>query len=96
MFELHAIISGRVQGVGFRDATARCAESLQLAGWVRNLRDGRVQVYARGSAEGVAQLRAWLVQGPDLARVDTCEAQPASCNERALAPSQHFITLPTA
>ncbi len=46
---LHAYCSGSVQGVGFRFAAERAASSLSLTGWVRNLRDGRVEIMCEGS-----------------------------------------------
>ncbi|MBW1933376.1 MAG: acylphosphatase, partial [Deltaproteobacteria bacterium] len=45
----HIFVSGRVQGVFFRDHTQRWASSLHLRGWVRNLRDGRVEVLVEGN-----------------------------------------------
>ncbi len=65
------LVSGRVQGVWFRDSTRRQAERLCLTGTAINLRDGRVEVTACGTADGLAQLQAWLRHGPELARVDT-------------------------
>lgn len=72
------IVSGRVQGVYFRQSTAQEAQRLGLDGWVRNLPDGRVEGCAGGRAEALAQLRAWLKQGPPAARVDAVEWGPAS------------------
>lgn len=66
---LHALVSGRVQGVWFRQSTKEMAEGLGLTGWVRNLEDGRVEVVATGEEKGVRQLEAWLGQGPELANV---------------------------
>ncbi|MGH1462652.1 MAG: acylphosphatase [Neptuniibacter sp.] len=66
---LHAFISGRVQGVWFRQSTKDKADSLGLGGWVRNLEDGRVEVIAVGENNAVKQLEAWLGQGPELANV---------------------------
>ena len=63
-------VHGRVQGVGFRWHTRRRARALGLAGFVRNLPDGSVEVAWRGSDEGVAALRDWLSRGPPGARVD--------------------------
>ena len=57
-------ISGIVQGVGFRYFTQDEAERLHLSGYVRNLRDGRVEVYATGSPENLARLRTILERGP--------------------------------
>jgi acylphosphatase len=57
-------ISGIVQGVGFRYFTQDEAERLHLSGYVRNLRDGRVEVYAIGTPESLARLRTILERGP--------------------------------
>ncbi|MGR3913231.1 MAG: acylphosphatase [Gammaproteobacteria bacterium] len=63
------IRGGRVQGVGFRQATRKTAARLRLAGWVRNLPNGDVEVAARGAPEVLAELEAWLQHGPDAAKV---------------------------
>jgi len=73
------LVTGRVQGVGFRWFVEREAHILGMAGWVRNNADGRVEVFAQGTAEQVTALRARLHQGPRAARVDNVEefeAQP--------------------
>ncbi len=67
-------ISGRVQGVFFRDATRRKALSLGLSGWARNLPDGRVEVLACGAPAVLAELEAWLWQGPPHAEVTDIES----------------------
>jgi acylphosphatase len=66
---LHGYVSGRVQGVFFRQATADHAERLALDGWVRNLSDGRVEVLLEGEEAAVRELAAWLEQGPPKAKV---------------------------
>lgn len=66
-------ISGRVQAVGFRWWTARVAQELGLAGTVRNLTDGRVEVQAIGPAQELTHLRLLLKHGPLAARVDHIE-----------------------
>jgi len=63
------LISGVVQGVGFRYFVLRRANALALAGWVRNLSDGRVEVVARGASGPLAQLEEALRSGPRGARV---------------------------
>jgi acylphosphatase len=66
---VRVVVRGRVQGVGFRAATADVARRLGLAGWVRNLPDGGVEVEARGKAAAVDALVAWLRRGPSYAHV---------------------------
>jgi len=66
----HLIISGRVQGVGFRMFTKIKAENLGLSGWVRNLKDGRVEVVLVGPKEKIEEMLSWLKQGSPLARVE--------------------------
>lgn len=66
---LRCYVTGRVQGVGFRYATAEKAEALGVTGYVRNLPDRRVEVLACGEEKAVTALRDWLWQGPQLARV---------------------------
>jgi acylphosphatase len=67
---------GLVQGVGFRYFTLRQAQSLGLVGWVRNLRDGTVEVVARGEASAVEQLHEILTIGPRSSQVDRLEPFP--------------------
>lgn len=64
------VVSGRVQGVAFRAATQRRAGAGAVAGWVRNLADGRVEAVFEGDAAAVEALVAWCHGGPSLARVD--------------------------
>ncbi len=63
-------VSGVVQGVGFRFFVEREARRLGLAGYVKNLRDGRVEVYAIGAPERLQQFKAQLTRGPAMATVD--------------------------
>lgn len=73
---LHGYVSGKVQGVGFRQHTAEQAERLDLDGWVKNLPDGQVEVLLEGEEEQVQELVAWLEQGPPRASVDALELSP--------------------
>ncbi len=66
---LHAVISGRVQGVGFRFFAVREAERRGLTGWVRNLHEDQVEVVAEGSSAQLQDFLAALKQGPPLAWV---------------------------
>jgi acylphosphatase len=70
------VVSGLVQGIGFRWFVARHARALGLGGYARNLPDGRVEVVARGgSAEALARLEELLRTGPAHARVERLERQ---------------------
>lgn len=71
---VRAVVSGRVQQVGYRQACRQMARSLGLAGWVRNLPDGRVEAMAQGDAAAVDALVDWLWQGPASARVTGVES----------------------
>lgn len=64
------IVTGRVQGVFFREETRRAATGLGVAGWVRNRRDGSVEAIAEGDPAAVDRLLDWCRSGPPLARVD--------------------------
>lgn len=66
---VHIIVQGRVQGVCYRMYTCEEARRLGLTGWVRNLRDGTVEVVAEGPADSLGNLAAWCRTGPSYARV---------------------------
>lgn len=70
---VHVFVSGRVQGVGFRDFTQGEARKRGLTGWVRNLEDGRVEAVIEGPADKVAELLEEVKHGPPRARVDKVE-----------------------
>ncbi len=67
--ELHAIVSGRVQGVGFRYFVINKAQGLGLRGYVRNESDGNVEVVAQGARSKLEHLLVWLRQGPSASEV---------------------------
>jgi acylphosphatase len=71
----HCLVSGRVQGVAFRYYTRKEALHLNLTGWVRNLPDGRVEVWACGEIAAVTKFCDWLSQGPTLAQVIDVQCQ---------------------
>lgn len=70
------VVDGRVQGVYFRESTRREAAALGVAGWVRNLGDGRVEAVFEGSPEAVARAVAWSRQGPSSAVVTSLDEVP--------------------
>ncbi len=61
---IHAYVSGKVQGVFFRDHTHRRALELSIKGWVKNLSDGRVEVMALGEPSAIKVFLDWLKTGP--------------------------------
>lgn len=66
---VHVLVEGRVQGVGYRQGCRQTARSLDLVGWVRNLPDGRVELFAQGSDDRVDRFLDWVWAGPPSARV---------------------------
>jgi len=70
-------VSGSVQGVGYRYFAVRAAQRLGVAGFVRNLSDGRVEVYAVGEARDLEDLRQALERGPSAAWVSGVAEEPA-------------------
>jgi len=75
---VHVHVVGHVQMVGYRQSCRRVARSLGLVGWVRNLRDGRVEFFAQGDAEGVDRLIVWAWAGPPAATVTGVESNTVS------------------
>jgi acylphosphatase len=88
-------VEGRVQGVCFRAASADEARRLDLAGWVRNLDDGSVEVWVGGPRGRVVEFERWLEHGPPGARVTSLRELPLSDGEvePAMRP---FAIRPTA
>ena len=79
------LISGRVQGVGFRYFAERAARQTGVTGWARNLADGRVEVHANGSAQELSDFEARLRTGPALADIRGFES-----SDTAVIPSSGF------
>ena len=92
MKRVHLVISGRVQGVFYRQSAMDLAQSIGLDGWVRNRLDGTVEAVAQGTGDEVERFVAWCHQGPNLAQVngvDRTDAEavsmPGGCNVRPTA-----------
>ena len=90
----HLRISGRVQGVGYRDALRAEALANSVAGWVRNRRDGTVEAVIQGSVAATDAVIAWARRGPPAARVAEVGVQEAG-GELA-RPYDGFDCQPTA
>jgi acylphosphatase len=71
----HVYVSGQVQGVFFRDSAREKAGQLGLAGWVKNLPDGRVEAVFDGPPEKVREMVEWCQQGPSHATVEEVDAE---------------------
>jgi acylphosphatase len=93
----HVTIRGRVQGVGFRYWTRRTATARGLEGWVRNRRDGNVEAVFAGDENAVAAMIELCRRGPDAARVESVEENPAAPEALNLRKrGEPFSELPTA
>lgn len=77
-------MSGRVQGVGFRSYVEIVAEKIGIYGFVRNRRDGCVEVYAIGTHEQFKKLRVALEKGPMMSYVSGVQEQPDAVDEKYL------------
>ncbi len=75
---LRLVIHGRVQGVFFRDSMQREAQRLAVTGWVRNCGDGTVEAVVQGDSAAVDAIMRWAQHGPERARVERVEAEPAA------------------
>jgi acylphosphatase len=86
-------ISGRVQGVGFREALRSEALRLGVTGWVRNLADGALEALVQGDAAAVAALLEWARRGPPAARVARVECgPPAAEHDRTYARFERWLS----
>jgi acylphosphatase len=74
---MHCFITGRVQGVSYRQTTYQEAVIRGIQGWVRNCPDGRVEAMLQGERKAVEQLRDWLWRGSPASEVTSVESQEA-------------------
>lgn len=85
-------VTGRVQGVFFRDSTREKARRLELAGYANNMPDGSVEVLACGSETSLDELATWLESGPPMAKVAAVEATDVPyANHPRFAPGKFTI-----
>jgi len=78
----HVVVSGRVQGVWFRESTRRRADELGLLGYVRNLQDGRVEALFEGEESAVRDALAFVREGPPGAKVSGCQVEEGPATDR--------------
>ena len=94
MLSRHLIVTGRVQGVGYRDALCDEAEKRNVSGWVRNRRDGSVEALVQGAPDAVDAIIAWARRGPSTAHVTDLRVNPPPAQLDRLY--SHFERWPTA
>jgi acylphosphatase len=85
-------VRGRVQGVGYRYAMAGAAKAIGVDGWVRNRRDGTVEVFVQGEAAAVERVIDWCRRGPPAAHVTAVDVADAP----VAADCAGFVPRPTA
>jgi acylphosphatase len=91
----HVIISGRVQGVGYRAWTEHVARDRGIEGWVRNRRDGSVEALFAGPEAAVLAMIANCRNGPPGSRVEGIDEREGSAEELALHGRARFAILET-
>ena len=77
MKRVRVVVSGDVQGVGYRYTMRMVAREVGVTGWVRNRRDGSVEAEVEGSDAQVDEVLAWMAEGPPGARVDNAQVTDA-------------------
>ena len=81
MKTIHTIVTGRVQGVGFRHFTVRCANDLGLCGWVKNMPDGGVETMIQGQDDEIEEMIRLIGRGPGAAIVADLKIEEAESEE---------------
>lgn len=92
VISVRLIISGRVQGVGYRDSMRMVAQALDVTGWVRNLANSDVEAVVQGDEAAIDRLVAWCHNGPPSANVRFVDAQLIETSQSYIA----FSRLPDA
>ncbi|MBN1941306.1 MAG: acylphosphatase [Candidatus Diapherotrites archaeon] len=75
MIRAHIIVTGRVQGIGFRFSTLTWAKQFGVVGWVRNNLDGSVEIVAEGEEQSLMGFVEKVKRGPSIARVSDCKVE---------------------
>ncbi len=88
---IHIFVSGKVQGVYFRQNALHKAEELNVYGWIKNLDDGRVESIFEGLDQNLSKMVEWCKQGPENALVDKIEIM----DEPYKGEFSNFRILPT-
>ncbi|RJN31835.1 acylphosphatase [Nesterenkonia natronophila] len=83
-------VTGRVQGVNYRNSAKRQADELGLVGWVRNTGDGAVELLIGGDGPAVDSLISWCGKGPKRAEVTAVDTREASAEELQALPQEGF------
>ncbi len=91
----HAIIRGRVQGVGYRDWTRYVARERGIEGWVRNRKDGTVEAMFAGSGDAVAGMLLACRRGPPNSVIESIDQREAAESDLAPRGEKVFAILPT-
>ncbi len=84
------LVTGKVQGVGFRFATVRRAHESGVTGWVRNQDDGSVQALLQGTADQIDNMLSWLQYGPPRARVENVQVERLYTDDRRYGSFQQI------
>ncbi len=92
LISLHLNITGRVQGVGFRDSLRMIAQALNVTGWARNKEDGSMEAVVQGEEQDVERVVAWCHNGPPGSNVKYVNATLAENQQAFIA----FSRLPDA
>jgi acylphosphatase len=87
------LVSGTVQGVGYRASLSERARELNIEGWCRNLPDGRVEAWLNGQPEAVEELLTWMRQGPPGAAVETLDVEEQAVLEPLLRESVELFEI---
>ena len=88
MKTVHVIVKGKVQGVFYRATAKEVADKMGIKGWVKNTRDGAVELLITGDEEIIATYIAWCRQGPPRAKVDEVKSE-----EKEVTPFDDFQIL---